>query len=94
MWMKNSPDGLLFVSCEETPDSKCLTNGSVALRCILFLYCQHPYMMPAAVVKAASELKDANIIVEVLTDLDWANFSAFVKAAVAVAVAFGSVASW
>lgn len=49
-------------------------------------------MMPTAVAKAASELKEANIIVEVLTDLDWANLRAFVMAM--VVVAFGVVANW
>lgn len=92
LWMKNSPDGLSGVSWLNESRSCCETDGSEALLCILFLYDLQPYMMPNAVVKAANELKDANIIVDVLIDFDVANFKAFVMAA--VVVAFESVASW
>jgi hypothetical protein len=52
-------------------------------------------MMPKAVAKAAMELNEANIMVDVLTDLDVANLRALVMASVASVVAFAEViARW
>lgn len=52
-------------------------------------------MMPKAVAKAAIELNEASIMVDVLTDLDVANLRALVMASVASAVAFAEViARW
>lgn len=51
--------------------------------------------MPKAVAKAAIELNEANIMVDVLTDLDVANLRALVMASVASVVAFEEViARW
>lgn len=71
------------------------TNGSDVFLCNLrtvFLYVRQPCMIPTAVAKAANALKDANIMVEVRTDFEVANLSAFVMAAVVALLS--CVASW